>query len=124
MKVTDCPLSIVGLDGLIVGVVRAGLMTNVEEYPDVTVLVPESVTITFASSGLSDVSALTVWKVNVLDVDESPVSKELCAIVPGVIALTTSILYVNGDAQYDSEAVKLSYCPTSTIELDGLDIDA
>ena len=124
MNCTDCPLSMVGFDGDIIGVEIAGSTMNGAEYTEVTVFAPASVTITFASSGLLDVSADTVWNVNVLDVDESPVSKELCAIVPGVIAFTTSILYVNGDAQYDSDAVKLSYCPTSTIEFYGLDIDA
>ena len=54
-----------GRDGeeVSVGVVSAGLMVNVGEYPDVTVFVPESVTITFVSSGLFDVSVEVVWKV-------------------------------------------------------------
>ena len=60
---TDCPESIVGLDGLIDGVPKAEFILKVEEYPDVTVFVPESVTTTFASSGELAVSALTVWKV-------------------------------------------------------------
>ena len=124
MNWTDCPESIVGFEGEIIGVEIAGLTVNGAEYTEVTVFAPASVTITFASSGLFEVSALIVWKVKVLDVAESPVSKELWAIVPGVIALTASILYVNGDAQYASDAVKLSYCPASTIEFDGLDIDA
>ena len=49
--------------GLIDGVPKAGLILKVEEYPDVTVFVPESVTTTFASSGELAVSALTVWNV-------------------------------------------------------------
>ena len=45
------------------GIPRAGFTIKVEEYPDETVFVPESVTTTFASSGLFDVSVEVVWKV-------------------------------------------------------------
>jgi hypothetical protein len=45
------------------GIPSAGFIIKVEEYPDETVFVPESVTTTFASSGLFDVSVEVVWKV-------------------------------------------------------------
>ena len=46
-----------------VGTLRAGFITNVDEYDEVTVFAPESVTTTFASSGELEVSADVVWKV-------------------------------------------------------------
>jgi len=122
---TDWPESIVGEVGVGAdGATSAVLILNVLEYPDVTVFVPESVTTTFASSGLFDVSAEVVWNVKASDVAVAPVIRLLCAIVAGVAELTASMLYVKGDTQFDSLAVKLSYCPTSTMALDGEVIDA
>ena len=50
-NVTDCPLSIVGLDGLIDGVVRAEFTIKLLVYPDVTVVGCESVSTTLACNG-------------------------------------------------------------------------
>ena len=50
-NVTDCPLSIVGLDGEIDGDVKAGLTTKLLVYDDVTVVGCESVNTTLASNG-------------------------------------------------------------------------
>jgi hypothetical protein len=88
-----------------------------------TTLPPESVNITFASSGLLCVSAPTVWKVYVLDVELVPVIVLLCAIVPNVIEFTMNVLYVNVLSQLFCVDVKLSYCSTSAIEFVGFVIE-
>ena len=116
---TDCPLSIVGLDGEIDGVDSAEFIMKFEEYPDVTVFVPESVNTTLASSGLFAVSALIVWKVYVVELAVCPVRRSLWVIVPVVTELTTRTLYVNELTHPLCVAVKLSYCPASTTAFDG-----
>ena len=50
-NVTDCPLSIVGLEGLIDGVDKVGFTIKLLVYPDVTVVGCESVSTTLACNG-------------------------------------------------------------------------
>ena len=88
----DCPESIVGSVGVgAVGAVSAGSIVNVE-YSDETVFAPESVTTTFASSGLFDVSVEVVWNVYAIEFAVCPVSRSLRVITEGVMLLATSIL--------------------------------
>ena len=123
LKVTGCPLSIVGLDGLIVGTDNAAATQKFPEQILFTVVGCESVTITLNSSGLLDMSEVSVVQMKVFDVEETLLNSMFAVIEP-VIVFDISQLQVYGEVPPDTVAVHDTVCPTSSFVDDGHDESA
>ena len=86
MKVTDCPLSIVGLDGLIDGVVRAALSVKVADFMELvdSGVVALSFIRTFPCT-VFPASAEGNAHTNVFDVEDIPVYKAFAKRFPVIL---------------------------------------
>ena len=113
-NVTDCPLSIVGLDGLIDGVVRAEFTIKLLVYPDVTVVGCESVSTTLASSGEFEGNKEFVVIV-LLHVVPLVIIVFTSIYWLGVMAFATNTLTVYGAVPPVITPLKVIDCPWSSV---------